>query len=148
MHPALFGVVLIAVLIDGCQTGRPIDASVSYVEPVPSVDAKELGRVIARYVGEVWPGARTTVLLVPPLENQSNNELTQALTAGLLENGFAVITPETQGAASTHRLQYWVTPLDGHALVRLVLDGSPATCLYAQDLQGHVVALAPITVRN
>jgi hypothetical protein len=140
--------VMLMLCVGGCQTSRPIDASLSYVEPIPTVKAEELGRVIARYVGEVWPGARTTVLLVPPLENQMNNDLTQALTAGLLETGFAVISPETQATASTHRLQYWVTPFDGHALVRLILDGSPASCLYAQDPQGHVVALAPFTVRN
>jgi hypothetical protein len=140
--------VMLVLSLGACQTSRPIDASLSYVEPVPTVDAKELGRTVARYVSEVWPGARTTVLLVPPIENQANNDLTQALTAGLLESGFAVITPGSQATASTHRLQYWVTPFDGHALVRLILDGSPATCLYAQDPQGHVVALAPFTVRN
>ena len=140
--------VMLMLCVGGCQTSRPIDASLSYVELIPKVKAEELGRVIARYVGEVWPGARTTLLLVPPLANQMNNDLTQALTAGLLETGFAVISPETQATASTHRLQYWVTPFDGHALVRLILDGSPASCLYAQDPQGHVVALAPFTVRN
>jgi hypothetical protein len=147
MRIVAFGVILV-LCVGACQTSRPIDASLSYVEPIPTVKAGELGRVIARYVGEVWPGARTTVLLVPPIENQANNDLTPALTAGLLENGFAVITPGSEAIASTHRLQYWVTPFDGHALVRLVLDGSPATCLYAQDPQGHVVALAPFTVRN
>jgi len=134
--------------VGGCQLGRPTPASASYVEPIPAVDAKELGRLIAHTVGDVWPGARTTILLVPPADSIANNDVTAALTAGLLENGFAIVSSETVGSASPHRLQYWVTPWDGHALVRLLLDASPRACLYGEDSKGHLVAITPLTVGN
>jgi hypothetical protein len=147
MRPPLLVLLLIA-WVGGCQSTGSIDSSLSYIEPVPSVDAAELGSAIATTVAEFWPAARTAILLIPPAKGETPNALTEALTAGLLNSGFAVVVPEAATTETTHRLQYWVTSLDGNALVRLQLDDSRRARLYTQDAKGGVVALSPMTVRN
>ena len=145
MRPALLLLSLASVL-SSCQSTPVGKVPSSYVEPLPDFDQVALGAAIAGYVAEVWPAARTTLLLIPPERAQAANPLTRSLTTGLLNSGFGVIDPESGQTAGAHRLQYWVTALDGEALVRLKLDQRFAARVYAKDAAGHVVPQSPVTL--
>ena len=139
---------LLLLPLAGCQSLAPVDASLSYVERIPSGDAVALGSAIADTVADHWPGAHTTLVLIPPNRAQTPNGFTTALTTGLLNSGFALSPPDSAPNDTTHRLQYWVTALDGEWLIRLQLDGTPMARLYAHDATGSLVAASPMTVRN
>jgi hypothetical protein len=145
MRPALL-LLSIASILSACQSTPVANINRSYVEPLADVDQAALGTAIAGYIAEVWPAARTTILLVPPASEQVTNPFTQSLTTGLLNSGFGVTEPNSAPGEGAHRLQYWVTTLDGEVLVRLKLDQRLAARVYAKDASGHLVAQSPVTM--
>ena len=145
MRPALL-LLSVASVLSACRTAPVADINRSYVEPLADVDQAALGTAIAGYVAEVWPAARTTILMVPPASEQVTNPFTQSLTTGLLNSGFGVTDLDSAASEGAHRLQYWVTALDGQALVRLRLDRRLADRVYAKDATGHLMAHSPVTM--
>ena len=145
MRPALL-LLSVASVLSACQSTPIPDINHSYVQALADADQAALGTAIAGYVAEVWPAARTTLLLVPPASAEASNPFTQSLTTGLLNSGFGVTDSNSAPSGGAHRLQYWVTTLDGEVLVRLKLDQRLAARVYAKDVAGHLVAQSPVTM--
>jgi hypothetical protein len=136
---------LIAASLVGCATPS---IPGSYVDPALAKNSAEIGRSLATFVGETYPAPRSTILLIEPPESQKDNAVTQALTTGLLNEGFALVLPGALTTHEAHRLQYWVSAEEGSAFVRAQLDGSTAARLYVLDPKKTWVAQSPFTVRN
>lgn len=141
---AFIGIVL-AVGMTGCAS---VDTSRSYVEAVPQVDAAKLGRVIADYMKDSYPAAKTTLVLIPPQPGQSDNPFTNSLLQSLSRGGFGFADPTiTANGPNYHRFSYYVTVFDGGALVRLTVDGHRGARCYIQDSRA-LVPVTPLTIGN
>lgn len=143
-HDRCIGFIL-AVGMAGCTSA---DALRSYVEPVPQVDEAKLGGVIADYMKDTYPAAKTTLVLIPPADRQSDNPFTNSLMQSLSHAGFGLADPTTTAdGPNYHRFSYYVTAFDGGVLVRLTVDDHQATRCYIQDSRGLVPA-TPLTLGN
>lgn len=137
----------------------------SWVDPAAAratSDAVPLGATIARFVASRIPPATSTLVLLPPPDEQRAKPGAAAVALGvadaLRQAGFAV-APEAGGSASgaaaggVHRVRYLVTPFAApggdRVLLRVQLDRSAeAARLFRRDTTGALVAAAPLTVRE
>ena len=75
--------------------------------------------------------------------------LTPAFTAALPRRGFAIAENGQTATPTTHRLRYWVTPLDNGDLVRLSIDDrTEASRFFVRNSRGGLQAGGPFMVRQ
>lgn len=139
-------VMTLALALNGCALFQR-GASSSYVAGVSPTDAPVLADAMAGVIGQQLPPTSTTLALQPPLQGQTDNALTPALTAALARAGFALADP-AQPAPNTHSVRYRVTPLDSGLLLRVQLDADiEASRWYVRDRAGQLTPGSPTTVR-
>lgn len=138
-----FSIVLVVSMM-GCAS---VNTPRSYVEAVPQFDETKLGGVVADYLKDAYPAAKTTLVLVPPEPAQADNPFTKSLLQSLSHAGFALADPTTAAGPNFHRFSYYVTAFDGGALVRLVVDGQQVARCYMQQAPG-VVPVTPFTMSH
>lgn len=137
----------------------------SWVDPSAartSSDAAPIGAAVARFVASRIPPATSTLVLLPPPDEQRAQPGAAAVAIGVADalrrTGFAV-APEAGGSApgatagGVHRVRYLVTPLatsgGDRVLLRVQLDGrAEAARLFRRDTTGALTAAAPLTVRE
>lgn len=138
----------------------------SWVDPSAArapLDAAPIGAAIARFVASRIPPATSTLVLLPPPDEQRTQPGAAAVAVGVADalrrTGFAV-APEAAGSApgggaagGVHRVRYLVTPFatpgGDRVLLRVQLDErAEAARLFRRDTTGALTAAAPLTVRE
>lgn len=72
-------VVYVAFALAGCAS---LDPAASYVEATPQIDQAQLGKAIALYIAERFPPANSTIVVMPPQEDQADNAVGKELLLG------------------------------------------------------------------
>ena len=135
----------LAVIALGACTVGP---NSSYVGPIDApADAQVLAAGMADFMAGRLPAASTIVALDPIAPGQAGNAVTPALVTALRERGFAIANEHQAGMPGSHRLRYWVTPLDNGDLVRLTVDGTEASRFFVRNTAGTLQAAGPYMVR-
>ena len=137
----------------------------SWVDPVAaraSSDAAPIGAAVAGFVASRVPPATSTLVLLPPPDEQRAQPGAAAVALGVADalrrTGFAM-APEAGGSApvtaagGVHRVRYLLTPFatssGDRVLLRIRLDErGEAARLFRRDTTGALVAAAPLTVRE
>jgi uncharacterized lipoprotein YmbA len=133
------------VVLGACAS---LDPTRSYVEPLRGNEGQQLGKAIVDYMTQAYPAANTTLLLVPPQDNQQDNPLIQALRSGLAQAGFAIAESPVNSGSGTHRLLYRVTVMDGVRTLRFSVDDTEITRVYTTDDSGALVPASFFSVRK
>jgi len=120
----------------------------SYVERIDTPgDAKVLASGLADFLAARLPASSSVIVLDPTPSGQAGNALTPALVTALRARGFAIANDRQAGMPGSHRVRYWVTPLDNGDLVRLTVDGTEASRFFARNTAGTLQAAGPYMVR-
>ena len=136
-------VAISVTVLGGCAAGPDS----SYVGPIDTpADARVLASGLAEFLA-AWLPAAAMLALDPTPSGQDGNALTPALIATLRARGFAIADDRKADKPGTHRVRYWVTPLDNGDLVRLTVDGTEASRLFARNSDGTLQPAGPYTVR-
>ena len=120
-------------------------------------DAQVLAAGMVEFVSTQLPAGSSTIALNPTPADQAGNALTPAFTAALPRRGFAIAENGQTATPTTHRLRYWVTPLDNGDLVRLAIDDlvrlaiddrTEASRFFVRNSRGGLQAGGPFMVRQ
>lgn len=143
---ALAGIVAASAV---CLFGMGGTPGGSSAIPLPVHDAQSMATAAAAYLGERFPPASSTLLVVGT-EGCSNNKdaFTPALDAALRRTGFGLASHKAI-SREAHEIRYHLTGgWENSLILRLIIDGQETTQLFVRDGQGVFRPAGPLTVKE
>ena len=138
---ASIAVIIAAALLASCALFRPVG---SWVEIAVEGDAAPISEAIVIFVAQSVPEAGATIVLAPPPADQQDNLVSRQVREELSGRGYTLA-----GAGSTgHQVSYLVSKYGEQVLLRMTLDRTEASVLFARDATGALRASAPLAMRQ
>jgi len=134
---------LAAISLAGCSLIRPTE---SWVEMGADGDAVPLSETIVVFVAQSVPvaGGAAIILAAPPA-TQAANLVSLQVREKLEARGYTIAAGD---AAARHRLRYLISTYGNGIILRITLDETEASVLFARDSGGLLRAGAPLAMRQ
>ena len=129
------------LLLTGCGLFR---ATGSWVELSAESDSGPVSEAIVVFVAQSVPENGAAIILAAPPSEQSGNRVSIEVREKLLARGYQL----ADGTSSGHRLRYLVSKYGDRTLLRVSMNDTEASVLFARDAAGALRADAPLTMRQ
>ena len=131
----------VCLLLAGCGLFRPTG---SWVELAAESDSGPLSEAIVVFVAQSVPENGASIVLASAPSEQNGNRVSLEVREKLLTRGYQLADNGTAG----HRLHYYVSKYGDRTLLRVTLNDTEASVLFARDAGGALRAAAPLTMRQ
>ena len=116
----------------------------SWVELTSDADSGPLSDAIVVFVAQSVPTAGATIAIAELPAEQGGSRLSVEVREKLISRGYR---PEV-GDEGVHRLRYLVTRYGERILLRVTVNDTEASVLFARDSAGALRADTPLTMRQ